>query len=837
MRKYLLSMSLAFGCALAICAAPLTPEQALQRASTNGSKRIAAKTASAMKLTHTISTEAGIPAMYIFDAPSDSGYIVLSADDAAAPMLGYADNGSFKLDEMPPQMEWWLSEYAAQIANASPDAVYDTRANNWAAVPKLLATTWDQGTPYNNLCPGQGASHYPTGCVATAMSQIMKYWNYPESGSGRVISSAGALNLSNIKFEWDNMLDSYSSGYTNAQANAVATLMQAVGYACNMSYAAGGSGALSINAATAFSKNFKYNSNIQYLQRSYFRAEDWNRIVYTELAAGRPVMYGGQSTSVGHEFVCDGYDGNGYFHFNWGWGGMSDGYFLLDALNPDDVGTGGGAGGGYNSGQDIIVGVQPTNENVPIYVTQFGSLSGSVTGVTLLLTANYNNTTGYWLNTGITPITVNMSAEFQPVSGGSPVYSTFASSKSIDALTLDGNQISYPGMAGKANVLIPSDLADGKYKVTVCYQDANQQNSAWAPVLATNGAYNYIYITKTGNNYTVENLNETDLTIVSAELTTELYYQNACRLKLKIANNSELEMTGGFFPILLSGSTETMLGEGVSVTLQPGETKEVEFTTLFELLQGATAPTRPTGNTYTLRFLKGANSDEYYSYSGKVSMNKLTGDPSLSVPEFIIPNAPTKEVTIGANTRTAFVVGNASNIPFSATILNSSAFYASDVYALIFNGDLTGNNLDYTILGPTPILSASESATLTGALNFSGASTNTPYAAVLFYNGADGLAQIMTCPIIYFIIEPGTGVNDIAADSQDIVYDRGSRTVTANGLYVSLEVYDMAGQKLAEIHSTEADTLSVSLNDTQSAVAIAVARTVNGETKTLKIRL
>ena len=130
------------------------------------------------------------------------------------------------------------------------------------------------------------------------------------------------------------MIDSYNGSYTDEQAAAVAYLMKACGYSCDMAYTPNSSGALSINAAKALFENFKYNPNLQYLNRDYLSATEWENIIYAELAAKRPVLYGGRSSSVGHEFVCDGYDGNGYFHFNWGWGGMSDGYFLLDALNP-----------------------------------------------------------------------------------------------------------------------------------------------------------------------------------------------------------------------------------------------------------------------------------------------------------------------------------------------------------------------------------------------------------------------------------------------------------------------------------------------------------------------
>ena len=328
-----------------VTAAPLTPGEALKRVRGNGPMHKTAIADSQFKLNYTQETEQGSPAVYIFNA-ADNGYLVVSADDNATPLLGYADKGNFNIAQMPPQMKWWLGEYAAQIASAKQTAAVRNASAQKHAVSPLLPTRWNQGTPYNNLCTNK----YPTGCVATAMAQVMKKWNYPQVATQITDLNTIGAQPHDYTLEWGKMLDTYTPGnYNSEQANAVATLMLACGYAVDMDYAEGGSGANPLKAAIALSKNFKYNSGIQYLDRYYSTSSEWEDLIYKELAAGRPVIYGGQSTSVGHEFVCDGYDGSGYYHFNWGWGGMSDGYFLLDALNPGAVGTGGGAGGGYNS--------------------------------------------------------------------------------------------------------------------------------------------------------------------------------------------------------------------------------------------------------------------------------------------------------------------------------------------------------------------------------------------------------------------------------------------------------------------------------------------------------
>ncbi len=841
--KRITSLAIMSAATLGMFAAPLTPEQALKRVQGSSALKMPLKSAASMKLCFSMQTQKGEPAVYIFDRLASSGYLIVSADDTATPLLGYADSGSFDTDNMPPQLEWWLSEYASQIDYASANGIKTTRAAiaNKKEIAPLVETKWNQGTPYNNLCPSVNNVKCPSGCVATAMAQVMKFWNYPEVGTGRVTATLpsggtgeGVINLAQKPFDWNNMIDSYSGyNYTNEQENAVATLMQAAGYAAKMNYAPGGSGALSINAAISLSKNFKYNPNIQYLQRLYFNAAEWNEIVYNELAAGRPILYGGQSTSVGHEFVCDGYDGNGYFHFNWGWGGMSDGYFILDALNPNSVGTGGGAGGGYNSRQDIIIGIQPSSVETDVYLTQFGNLSASANGSNISLALNYNGNVGNWVNAGISAVKVRMGAEIVSVDNSEikPQYvRLFSNDIDIPALTLNGYNISYQGIKGNATVTIPSILPNGKYKVTVCTQDANKTDAPWTPVCTTNGAYNFVYVTKNGNSCSVENFTETELSIVSATPTTQVFYKNACRIKLSIENNSNIDLSGGFYPVLLDGDKEAMLGEGITLSLKPGEKIDQEFTTVFELLQGAIAPT--SQKQYTLKFLKSASNIEYYNWSAPLTMNVNPSTSSFTISDYCVENAPTRQETIGSQLETVFVTSSSANIPFSATLKNTGEFFGSQVYTLIFNGDLTGYSLTAGEMGPTPILNRGESAQIKGSIDFPDAEPGLNYAAVIFYVGKNGMEQAKTAPIIYFTVDPSSSVNKIEADStSEIVYDRTNRCVTAQDAE-SIEVYDLNGIKLAATDGSE-----LRLDEGLTGIAIAIVRTTSGETKTLKIIL
>lgn len=813
--KRITSLAIMSATTLALLAAPLTPEQALRRVQGNSALKMPSKSGTSMKLSFSMQTQKGEPAVYIFDRPASSGYLIVSADDTATPLLGYADSGSFDANNMPPQLEWWLSEYASQIDYASANGIKNTYAPiaNKKEIAPLVKTKWNQGTPYNNLCPSVNNVKCPSGCVATAMAQVMKFWNYPEVGTGRVTATLpsggtgeGFINLAQKPFDWNNMIDSYSGyDYTNEQGNAVATLMQAAGYAAKMNYAPGGSGALSINAAISLSKNFKYNPNIQYLQRLYFNTSEWNEIVYNELAAGRPILYGGQSTSVGHEFVCDGYDGNGYFHFNWGWGGMSDGYFILDALNPNSVGTGGGAGGGYNSRQDIIIGIQPSSVETDVYLTQFGNLSASASGSNISLALNYNGNVGNWVNAGISAVKVRMGAEIVSVDNPEikPQYvRLFSNDIDIPALTLNGYNISYQGIKGNATVSIPSILPNGKYKVTVCTQDANKTDTPWTPVCTTNGAYNFVYVTKNGSSCSVENFNETELSIVSAEPTTQVYYENACRFRLSVKNNSNLELSGGFYPVLYDGNTPAFLGEGITMSLAPGESDNVEFVTTFELLKGVSAPTET--KEYTLRFSKNASGSAFYNWSKPLSMGLLLRAPSFNTSNYCIEGAPTREETINGQTRTAFVVPDPSEIPFAATITNTGTFFGSPVYTLIFNSALSGYNLTSLAMGPTAILNRGESATVTGSADFTEAEDGEAYAAALFYINGGKLTQHNGSQILYFIVDStASAVNDIESDnttSDNEIYNLQGIPVGKDINLLPAGIYIRNGKKILKRH-------------------------------------
>ena len=309
--------------------------------------------------------------VYVFARGTDNGYVVVAGDDLVqTPVLGYSDNGSFDTENMPENMKWWLGEYARQIEylKSHPEAVpaksSAKSADALKEVAPLMKSKWDQGSPYNIMCPELNWKRTYVGCVATATSQIMYYHKYPAVGTGthsyqwKTGNRTITTDFSKYPFDWDNMLNTYTGNETEEQCNAVATLCYCAGAMADMDYSPTGSGTFTSLVPRALHKYFGYDDAMLVALRDYYTSEDWDNMIRSEIDAGRPVLYSGANVQIGHAFVLDGYTIGGYFHVNWGWGGTSDGYFRSTALDPVAQGAG-GSNAGYNFGQTAGLGIRP----------------------------------------------------------------------------------------------------------------------------------------------------------------------------------------------------------------------------------------------------------------------------------------------------------------------------------------------------------------------------------------------------------------------------------------------------------------------------------------------
>lgn len=306
-------------------------------------------------------TAKGETLLYVFNNPDNAGFTIVSGDDTLPLVIGYSTSGSFDYDSIPPSMKWWLEGMEKEIAHyykGNTPARIINKGEEHDPVETLMTTTWNQDSPYNDLCPMDGYYRSYTGCVATAMAQVMKYHAWPPTGRG----SENGIDFSDYTYDYSQMLDNYYGSSTARQRTEVATLMLHAGYASKMSYSASGSGATDANMHRALMDNFRYNPGTRLNFRDYTTAQKWDELIYGEVAAKRPVIMTGYANGGGHCFVVDGYISDGFFHLNWGWGGYQDGGYLLYLLNPDSGGAG-SFDGGYNSGQTAISCMWPEGEN------------------------------------------------------------------------------------------------------------------------------------------------------------------------------------------------------------------------------------------------------------------------------------------------------------------------------------------------------------------------------------------------------------------------------------------------------------------------------------------
>ena len=356
--------------AMVIQAAPVSKSEAQEKALQFISGKLAGSRGTTVNTPYLQYESTNGDNYYVFNVGEQQGFVIVSGDDRAPTILGYSNEGAFDAESIPDNMKVWLQGYAdgiqelkseSEVAGARRAAPEENES--WAAVGPLIETKWNQTKPYNNLLDGN-----VTGCVATAMAQVMNYHKWPEGATTAIPKYSTYSSLPSTTFDWSNMKNEYSGSESDAAINAVATLMKYCGYSVEMKYGTNASSAYSSDAVDAFAKYFGYDQNVRIINRSYFSIDEWETIIYDEIANNRPVMYTGSTVkgSSGHAFVCDGYDGNGLFHFNWGWGGRYDGFFVLWSANPKGSGTGGsGSADGYSSSQSAIIGVQrPTGEVV-----------------------------------------------------------------------------------------------------------------------------------------------------------------------------------------------------------------------------------------------------------------------------------------------------------------------------------------------------------------------------------------------------------------------------------------------------------------------------------------
>lgn len=525
------------------------------------------KSASAnpLKLAYTQEAESGEATLYVFDREDAAGFYVLAADDAVDNIvLGYSHTGSFSQEDMSPSFRWLLDAYSQCVSEcaAGGSPMLRVMQANRSDIAPMITTTWNQQAPFNNDCPTLYGNNCVTGCVATAMAQVLNYHKHPTKGTGSHSYTWNGSTLSfdygSTTFDWANMLDNYSGTSTYTQKAAVAKLMYGCGVSVDMNYSRDGSSASDIRVPYALTKFFNYDKGTRYLKRAFFNYNEWEELIYSEIAASRPVLYSGQTVgNIGHSFICDGYQ-NGYFHINWGWGGLSDGYFLLSNLDPEVEGVGGGHGS-YKYDQSAVVGIQPTVSGSTAWYPIYAGGGISATVFNNGKDAKIFNQGGVY---NYSPEAVGIDFILKAVSSTGNEYRGAA--RHLDFSGMSPNPSGY----GSFNLSLPANLANGTYKV---YLEFKTPEGNIQPVLFPVTAAAYFNLTVNGKNVTItDGEPEEKATIRVTEFLPEsnVAANKSANFILKVNNIGDIDYNGNIIPTLYRYGETTILKQwnlGISI--------------------------------------------------------------------------------------------------------------------------------------------------------------------------------------------------------------------------------------------------------------------------------
>ncbi len=692
---------------------------------------------------------------YAFTRGSDNGYVIVAADDRAAnSILGYACEGTLDPDNMPEAMKWWLSEYERQLSCAETAPVETNRVRaqlpTYAPIAPLITSRWDQTEPYNLQCPIYNGTTLPsysgmqclTGCVATAWAQIMYYHKWPVQGSGSHSykwtfngEDLGTLSadFSQSIYNWDAMTDTYNSSSSEESRNAVSQLMSDIGIASEMSYSPISSGAISLTSLQGLVEYFGYDVGAALIQRNYYGLEEWQDSIYASLAAGYPVYYGGQNSSAGHAFVCDGYY-NGYFHINWGWSGISNGYFLLTALDPAMQGSG-GSDAGYNYGQEAATFIRKAEAgSVPrMMMLCSGNFSTDTYNATRNTTVTFSSN---FFNEGITTVNITLGLKIVDAEG-TETYIDAASYTNQLPPTYGYNQFSMK--------LTDFPTAEGTYKVYPACRD--NSTGIWyeipTPIQSTQ---RYLIATVEGTNSIVFSYPSAATLQLEATATvdTPLYTGKTFKADVTITNSGEEYYNDIYVATVPAGSlTIETLSNAVLVNLINGGSADVSFK--------LTAP--ETAGDYELYVIG-------FDYT-------FLSDP-LPITVTETPSGTTALSLASPITMDYEGAVIADDLRFSAQVACTSGYYIDKLYAYIFPEE---GGTSITSFATDLYIGAGETQNVSFSGNFANAEVGKTYFLALYYQDSSSLKQIKSgdtgiSNTMTFTIGMASGINDTKGNDE-----------------------------------------------------------------------
>lgn len=727
---------------------------------------------------------------YLFNDDQQRGFILISGSDLMPEVLGYGTEplDIESADQLPQSMRGWLQyisetqDYLEQHAQTAY-RLQSARTAVSNPVGKLLTTEWGQDAPYCNQCPMMSGEQAITGCMATSISQVINYFEYPAQFEGTYSykdkSVTRSLNFSDISIDYSLLADRYYRANTTAeQDNEVAKLMYSTGIAINMIYGLsrdGGSGAVTEMGVRGLRENLGHKK-AQHLLRKYFTLDEWNKIIQEQLQNSRPVIMEGHSSEGGHSFVCDGVDNRGYYHINWGWDGMANGYFDVSILHPDQYGAGASeAADGFISSQDIIVNLGDPNQELtwfsPLYVDDGSSIRVNhqqlTLGSELALTARVHNTLPTSFKGYVGVLVMKDGEEYGREEG---------TLTSIDATRLTST--SRGGYAyesyGSANLTrsftLPTNMPAGKYQI---YMYVREQNSNQIDVIRqVQSLPNYYTATVSGNTVSLTNASDQlPFTPVAWSVDETPASTRPSTFSVDLSNDGD--KTVAFIPyarfIRPNGSPLDYIQGNPILTIAPGEQGTASFDVEFDQVGEWTVQLCGIPIGYDVDYVISMCSKKFNVSLDATQGARFSISRKLEVASDKLYNVGPAEFSIGLANAGAEYHGQIAVRLYSSKTNTSSKYLQAEIL----------NNLDFNAQTTDEVI-------ISGNLKLTTLTVSqaTLYARVFYLRG-DAMEQLTTSASAVTIYrKEEAAIHDITVDQPDPLDFTGA------------EVYDVCGRRI-----------------------------------------
>lgn len=726
-----------------------------------------------LTLAYADKSDGGKSCFYAFNRGASRGFIIVAADDRASQILGYSDTGSFDYDTLPDDIRNWLASYADQVKYIRRSGMRGTgqpdNAEGKTVAPLLGDIRWNQDSPFNDLCPIYDLSQRcATGCVATAMAQIMYYNRWPDSGTGSHTYKPSILGGTSISadfgsttYAWSDMLPFYDGTSSNTSKAAVAQLMYHCGIAVDMEYSLS-SGATGEAIPQALTSYFKYDKGVAYRTRNNYESAEWDNIIKSEIDNGRPVLALGRSSAGGHAFVFDGYDSEGLIHVNWGWGGMSNGYFRTSALTPATQGIG-GSNGGFNYGQYLVTGIRKATDGTEADV-EIISTEGLIPEQDTVEAGQKFNARlhGTVANVGWQDASFNYGLLITDANGDTV--------KVIDTGKSDDIYLGYMVDGPEFTGIDAGTLPSGTYTLyPVCRTRGGK--GAWQRIRSEYVGYpNYVHMTSDGGRLTFSYPDYFSLSVSDMDVPQTIYTKTPAQIKATITNNGDVDYLGNVSVQISDRKTGRTLaiGSEYKVDLKPGARQSLELTDRFSL---------PAGE-YSLTI----TDDDGRHIAAYTDITVEAAPEGAAVIE------PAEQLSFADNDNV-----DRENMAITANIKCSSGLFGGWIYLYLFNetGAVQMGSLDPQYL----LIKEGETKSVSFSGRFENGVPGTRYAAVLLaYDGTQlSFLSNRDLSACYFTLGGTTSVSGVestagtAADIYDINGRRlpqGSLNSLPRGIYI-----------------------------------------------------